>query len=228
MIQLEGITKTFNTNAVSFQALNNVSLSIKEGEFVAITGTSGSGKTTLLNILGCLDDPTSGKYSLTGEDVSQYNKTKKALLRNEMIGFVLQDFALVEHYTVKQNVMLPLMYVRGNKKKKERQQKIEELLSKLGIAHKEKERTALLSGGQKQRVAIGRALINEPRLILADEPTGALDQKTSKEIMEILNKLHKEGKTVIIVTHDPFVADYCDRIIQLEDGKVVSDTSKAV
>ncbi|MBM7717630.1 putative ABC transport system ATP-binding protein [Bacillus thermophilus] len=224
MIQLEEITKTFNTKAVSLQALHKVSLSIKEGEFVAITGTSGSGKTTLLNILGCLDDQTSGKYFLAGEDVSNYNKAKKATIRNELIGFVLQDFALVEHYTVKQNMMLPVMYMKDKKMRKERQQNMEELLTKLGIVHKIKEKTALLSGGQKQRVAIGRALINEPKLILADEPTGALDQKTSQEIMEILNKLYQEGKTVIVVTHDPFVASYCSRIIQIEDGKIVSDS----
>ncbi|UTR16782.1 ABC transporter ATP-binding protein [Salipaludibacillus sp. LMS25] len=227
MIQLKEITKTFNTKAVSFQALNHVSLSIEEGEFVAITGTSGSGKTTLLNIIGCLDDQTNGKYLLAGEDVSEYDKAKKARIRNEMIGFVLQDFALVEHYTVIKNMMLPLLYVKDKQQKKARQQKLGKLLMKLGIAHKEKERTALLSGGQKQRVAIGRALINEPKIILADEPTGALDQKTSREIMSILNELHKEGKTVIIVTHDPFVANLCSRVIQLEDGKIVSDTTNS-
>ncbi|SFS31724.1 ABC transporter ATP-binding protein [Marininema halotolerans] len=226
IIKLKDVTKKFTTNDLSFQALAGITLSVNEGEFIAITGTSGSGKTTLLNIIGCLDGQTSGEYLIMGESVGKFDEARKASLRNEVFGFVLQDFALVEHYTVRQNVTLPLMYVKDKKKKKGRENGAKDLLAKLGIEHKEKERTALLSGGQKQRVAIGRALINEPKLILADEPTGALDQKTSKDIMEVLKKLNEEGKTVIVVTHDPFVANCCKRVIQLEDGKIVSDTTR--
>ncbi|MGM0845017.1 ABC transporter ATP-binding protein [Rossellomorea vietnamensis] len=223
MIRLDNIQKSFGSKDSLVNALQGVSLTIAEGELIAITGTSGSGKSTLLNIIGCLDYPTQGDYYLADKPVSHKSKTEMAKLRNEAIGFVMQDFALVDHYTVRQNVALPLMYVKDKSLRKERQQKVDHLLARLGIDNKAKEKSALLSGGQKQRVAIGRALINEPQLILADEPTGALDQNTSKEILNLLLGLHEEGKTVIIVTHDLEVAALCERIIQMEDGKIAGE-----
>lgn len=226
IIQLQKITKNFGKKESLVKALQDVSLTIDEGELIAITGTSGSGKSTLLNIIGCLDNQTSGEYILSGESVSKKTRTEMAQLRNEIFGFIMQDFALVEHYTVEQNVTLPLLYVKDRIRKKTRQQKIGKLLLQLGIEDKIKVKSALLSGGQKQRVAIGRALINEPKIILADEPTGALDQKTSIEILKLLTDLNKEGKTVIIITHDPLIASHCQRIIQMEDGMIKSDTVK--
>jgi putative ABC transport system ATP-binding protein len=224
IIQLKQITKNFGKKESLVKALQDVSLNIEEGELIAITGTSGSGKSTLLNIIGCLDNQTSGEYILSGESVSTKTSTEMAKLRNELFGFIMQDFALVDHYTVEQNVTLPLLYVKDRIKKKTRQQKVKDLLRKLGIDSKIKEKSALLSGGQKQRVAIGRALVNEPKIILADEPTGALDQKTSMGILKLLTDLHEEGKTVIIITHDPMVASLCQRVIQMEDGMIKSDT----
>lgn len=223
MIILENVKKTFGKNESLTYGLNGVSVRINEGELVAITGTSGSGKSTLLNIIGCLDYPTEGKYFLNGENIKGKSKKEMAKYRNQLFGFVMQDFALVDHYTVKQNVSLPLLYSESKINKREKQNKLNELLIKLGIQEKENVKTALLSGGQKQRVAIGRALINNPKIILADEPTGALDQKTSMEILKLLNKLHDEGKTVIIITHDPLVASHCPRIINMEDGLMIKD-----
>lgn len=224
IIQLKKITKNFGKKDSLVKALQDVSLNIEEGELIAITGTSGSGKSTLLNIIGCLDNQTSGEYLLSRESVSTKTSTETAKLRNELFGFIMQDFALVDHYSVEQNVTLPLLYAKERLKKKIRQQKVRDILRKLGIEGKIQEKSALLSGGQKQRVAIGRALINEPKIILADEPTGALDKNTSMEIMKLLTGLHKEGKTVIIITHDSMVASHCQRVIQMEDGRIKSDT----
>ncbi|MCL1989704.1 MAG: ABC transporter ATP-binding protein [Defluviitaleaceae bacterium] len=223
LIKLNHIKKNFGAKEAEVQALKGISLEIKAGELIAITGTSGSGKSTLLNILGCLEEQTSGSYMLSDHEINSKSKLELARLRNEMFGFVLQDFSLIESYTVKQNMLLPLLYVKDKKRKKVRQEMFMELVDKLGLTEKINTKVALLSGGQKQRVAIGRALINSPKVILADEPTGSLDKKTSAEILDLLLTLNKEGKTVIIITHDPKVANHCDREIQIEDGIIFKD-----
>jgi len=224
LIKLNHIKKNFNTNQVEVQALKGISLEIKEGELIAITGTSGSGKSTLLNILGCLEEQTSGSYMLNNQEIKSKSKPELAHLRNEVFGFVLQDFSLIESYTVKQNILLPLIYVKDKKRKKLQKETFTSLVNKLGLTEKINTKVALLSGGQKQRVAIGRALINNPKIILADEPTGSLDKKTSSEILDLLLALNKEGKIVIIITHDPEVASHCNREIKVEDGMIVKDT----
>lgn len=223
LIKLNHIKKNFGTKGGEVQALKGISLEIKEGELIAITGTSGSGKSTLLNILGCLEEQTSGSYMLNNHEINSKSKSELAHLRNESFGFVLQDFSLIESYTVKQNILLPLIYVKDKRRKKIQQEMLTALVDKLGLTEKINTKVALLSGGQKQRVAIGRALINSPKVILADEPTGSLDKKTSSEILDLLLNLNKEGKTVIIITHDSEVAAHCDREIQIEDGIIFKD-----
>jgi len=223
LIKLNHIKKHFGTKETEVRALKGISLEIEAGELIAITGTSGSGKSTLLNILGCLEEQTSGSYIFNADEINSRSKTELAQLRNESFGFVLQDFSLIESYTVKQNILLPLVYVKDKKQKKSQQEMFAPLVTKLGLTEKVNTKVALLSGGQKQRVAIGRALINNPKVILADEPTGSLDKKTSAEILDLLFTLNKEGKTVIIITHDLEVASYCDREIQIEDGSIVED-----
>jgi len=218
LIELKDIQKTFGQKEATTHALKDISLKINKGDLIAIMGTSGSGKSTLLNLIGCLDVPTSGNYLLNNKTIDSNSKKQLAQLRNGCFGFVLQDFVLVPHYTVKQNILLPLIYQKNKLLKKQYKDKLDELLKKLGLFDKKNTPVGLLSGGQKQRVAIGRALINNPEIILADEPTGSLDQKTSYEIMELLIELHQEGKTVIIITHDPKIAEYCHKIINLEDG----------
>jgi putative ABC transport system ATP-binding protein len=194
------------------------SLQIQKGELVALMGPSGSGKSTLLNIIGCIDQLTSGSYLLDGTDIQNFSHMRLAQLRNKRFGFVLQDFGLIDHWTVSKNVEIPLSYAKpSDKKPKER---IEQVLNQLQIADKKSELAYRLSGGQKQRVAIARAIVNDPQIILADEPTGALDQKTGREVLNILQKIHQAGKTVIIVTHDPTVAGACNRVIQIVDGKM--------
>ncbi|MGE7093780.1 ABC transporter ATP-binding protein [Lysinibacillus sp. NPDC048646] len=222
IIQIKDLSKIYNTKDNSLYALKNVSLSIDKGEMVAIIGTSGSGKSTLLNILGCIDSQTSGAYFLDNQSVESKSKKELAEMRNNYLGFVMQDFALVDYYSVKKNVTLPLIYLKNKELRKKRQKDLNGLLEKMHIKKKIGEKVAYLSGGQKQRVAIARALINNPEIILADEPTGSLDQNTSKQIIELLLSLNREGKTIIIVTHDPMIASYCNRVIRIEDG-VVSD-----
>lgn len=217
MITLKNISKEYTE---TMKALKNVDLEIKEGEFLAIMGPSGSGKTTLINILGCLDKQTEGDYFLNGANLSKCSDKEKARLRNEKFGFVVQDFGLISGLSVYKNVRIPLLY--SKKKIGNRREHIKNILERLGIADKIEENVNRLSGGQRQRVAIARAIINSPDIILADEPTGALDRETGREVMEIFSELNKQGKTVIIVTHDKTVADVCKRIVQVVDGRIVS------
>ena len=218
MIELIDGVKIYRKGSSRVFALNGLSLQIQKGELVALMGPSGSGKSTLLNIIGCIDQLTSGSYLLDGTDIQNFSHMRLAQLRNKRFGFVLQDFGLIDHWTVSKNVEIPLSYAKpSDKKPKER---IEQVLNQLQIADKKSELAYRLSGGQKQRVAIARAIVNDPQIILADEPTGALDQKTGREVLNILQKIHQAGKTVIIVTHDPSVAGACNRVIQIVDGKM--------
>ena len=225
MIEISNIRRIYGRNNAEVIALNGVTLTIADGEMVALTGPSGSGKTTLLNILGCIDKATSGHYLLDGRYVSDCKPTELAKLRNKHFGFVVQDFMLIDTYTVHQNIALPLRYNRSVSPS-ERRAKVRGLLERLGIAEKENTFPTKLSGGQKQRVAIARALVNDASVILADEPTGALDRRTGQEIVRLFREINAEGRTIIIVTHDQNVAEQCDRIIQLEDGRIVNDTDR--
>ena len=222
MIEISNVTKTYNPKKSNeFTALKNVSLTIKDGEMTAIIGKSGAGKSTLLHILACIDSYQSGEYRLGGTLVKRLSEKKSAQIRNEKIGMVMQDFALVEDFSALENVLLPLNFAR--KKKPNRREKAMNALKSVGMEEFAKKPVNKLSGGQKQRVAIARAIVNEPSLILADEPTGALDTKTSAEIMAVFKKLNESGKTVVIVTHDLKIAEQCSRIIEISDGKIVSD-----
>jgi putative ABC transport system ATP-binding protein len=220
MIRLESITRSFLLGKETVPVLNGISLSIHEGEFTAIMGPSGSGKSTLMNIIGCLDKPTEGEYYLGGENVSHYNDKELARVRNQSIGFVFQQFHLLPRLTALKNVELPMIYAGISKK--ERQARAEEALMKVGLADRMNHLPNALSGGQKQRVAIARAIVNTPKIILADEPTGALDSKTSKDIMEQFRELNDEGVTIIIVTHESEVAEYANRRILVRDGMIQS------
>ena len=218
MINLENITKLYSMGSVEVRALDNVSFDISDGDYVSIMGPSGSGKSTLMHIVGCLDRPSSGRYSLQGEDVSKLDDTELAHVRNKRIGFVFQQFNLLPRETVLGNVEIPLMYagVGG----KERRRIATEALARVGLADRMHHRPAEISGGQKQRVAIARALVNSPSLILADEPTGNLDSRTGGEILAILDRLNAEGSTIVLVTHDRSVAERARRIVHLRDGSV--------
>ena len=221
MIEVSNLTKIYNPKkANEFTALKNISLKINDGEMSAIIGKSGAGKSTLLHILACIDDYQSGEYKIDETLVKQLSERQSARIRNEKIGMVMQDFALVEDFTAIENVLLPLEFSKH--KKSNRQKKALNALKSVGMEQFAKKPVNKLSGGQKQRVAIARAIVNEPSLILADEPTGALDTKTSAEIMDVFRKLHSEGKTIVIVTHDPGVAQQCERIIEISDGKIIS------
>lgn len=222
MIEISNVTKTYNPKKSNeFTALKNISLVINDGEMAAIIGKSGAGKSTLLHILACIDSYQSGEYRLGGTLVKRLSEKKSAQIRNEKIGMVMQDFALVEDFSALENVLLPLNFAR--KKKPNRREKAMNALKSVGMEEFAKKPVNKLSGGQKQRVAIARAIVNEPSLILADEPTGALDTKTSAEIMAVFKKLNESGKTVVIVTHDLKIAGQCSRIIEISDGKIVSD-----
>ncbi|MGL5417315.1 MAG: ABC transporter ATP-binding protein [Clostridium sp.] len=220
-LKLNNITKTFGKNDSKVIALNNVSLEIKEGELVAITGASGSGKSTLLNILGLIEKSTNGEYLIENEDASKFSDKKMANKRNEILGFIVQHFALIDGISIEKNIELPLLY--GKIKKKKRKERIEELLDQLNIKDKRKRMPTELSGGQCQRVAIGRALANNPKIILADEPTGALDSENGRIVMDILKELNKSGTTVIIVTHDKNIAKECKREIIMKDGRILNE-----
>ena len=222
MITLKNISKVFQTEEVETWALQNVSLQVKKGEFVAIMGPSGCGKTTLLNILGLLDNPTEGTYLLDGTDVSRMQEDERTELRKGKLGFVFQSFNLIDELTVQENIELPLLYM--NVPKKERRQKVKEVVERVAMSHRAGHFPAQLSGGQQQRVAIARAVISRPHIILADEPTGNLDSKHGKEVMELLKELHREGTTIIMVTHSLHDANYAERIINLFDGEIVSES----
>jgi len=217
-ISLEALSKRYNDEAGVYDALKNVDLQVKETEFVAIMGPSGSGKSTLMNIIGLLDRPTKGKYLLDGTDTNQLSDRKLANFRRDKIGFVFQNFNLLPRFNLMQNVELPLIYKRVGLKK--RRAKVMEVLASVGLRDKAKNRPNRLSGGQIQRAAIARALINNPSIVLADEPTGNLDTKTGKEIMELLKQLNKDGVTIIVVTHNPEVSEYADRTIIVKDGSI--------
>lgn len=218
IIKLENACKEFGKDDSKVRALDNVSLTISKGEMVAIIGPSGSGKSTLLNIIGCLDKLDSGTYMLNDKRVSDLKNKNLAYVRNNEFGFIVQYFALIDDYTVYENVRVPLKY--SKKSFKNNKDRILNLLEKLDIKSKKDNYPCELSGGQNQRVAIARAIINDPEIILADEPTGALDLKTGMQVIDMLKKLNNDGKTVIIVTHDNNVASRCNRIIKIEDGKV--------
>jgi len=222
MIQINNLTKTYQTKGNAFTALRHIDLHIRCGESVAVMGRSGAGKTTLLNIIGCLDRFDEGEYLLDGESVFSLRDGKQSQVRNEKIGFVLQDFALLGHKTALFNVMLPMYFDKTPSSQMKK--KALSALKQLGILDQSKKKVSQLSGGQKQRVAIARGIVKQPKVILADEPTGALDSTTGKSIMETLMGLNEQGITVVIVTHDEFVAGFCHRKIILSDGKVVSDT----
>ncbi|ACO03886.1 MAG TPA: ABC transporter ATP-binding protein [Persephonella sp.] len=219
LIKLENIVKEYESFGIRTKVLKGIDLTVRKGEFVSIMGVSGSGKTTLMNIIGCLDTPTSGKYYFEGMDVSDLDDDKLSEIRNEYIGFVFQQFYLINYLTVLENVIVPTIYSR--KPPENPKDKAKKLLERVGLEEKLSFKPNQLSGGQQQRVAIARALINDPDLILADEPTGALDSKTASEIMDIFKELNREGKTIIVVTHDPKVAGIADRIIRIEDGKII-------
>ncbi|TXY07465.1 ABC transporter ATP-binding protein [Vibrio mimicus] len=221
LVELQQICKYYASGHNLVKALDGVDLTIHHGEFLAILGPSGSGKSTLMNVLGCLDKPTAGSYRLEGYGVDSLSTQQLAAIRNQKIGFVFQSFNLLEYASALDNVALPLVY--AGVKAKERRKRATELLTRVGLADRLDHKPNQLSGGQKQRVAIARALINQPQILLADEPTGALDSKSGAEIEALFNELHREGRTIIVVTHDNELAQRTKRIVTIRDGQVVSD-----
>ncbi len=221
MIKLVDVKKIYPMGKVEVKALNGVSITIKKGEFLSIMGPSGSGKSTLMHIIGCLDKPTQGDYFINGKKVSEHSDDELSRIRNKSIGFVFQTFNLIVRQTCLYNVELPLVYAGMHSK--ERRERATEVLSEVGLLDRLKHRPNELSGGERQRVAVARALVNQPMVILADEPTGNLDTKTGSEIMELFNALHDKGKTVIVVTHEQEIAELTDRIVHIRDGLIVND-----
>ena len=222
MISINDVTKVYEGSDYKTVALDNVNLTIEEGDFLAVMGPSGSGKTTFLNIIGCMDSPTTGQYLLNGEDVSNYSSARLTEIRKNHIGFVFQNFALLPDYTIYENIEVPLL--AKNIRRRERKARMEECMELLGIQGLGNKLPSQLSGGQQQRVAIARVLVANNPIILSDEPTGALDQQTGREIMYIFSSLNERGKTIIVITHDKNVALYAKRIIQIIDGKIHEDT----
>jgi putative ABC transport system ATP-binding protein len=226
LIELRDVSKRYGTGEGEVVALDHVTLSIDRGEFVAIMGPSGSGKSTLMNILGCLDRPTEGTYLLDGEDVGRLDKAQLAALRNRELGFVFQSYNLLGRTSAVQNVILPMLYDRVNSRTpEERLARAEQVLELVGLANRAQHQPQELSGGQQQRVAIARALVNNPSLILADEPTGNLDSKAGLEIMGLLQSLHASGRTIVMVTHEPQLGSLADRILHMRDGQVETDVT---
>ncbi len=227
LIEVRNLIKKYSLGEVEISALRGVSLNVNEGELISIIGPSGSGKSTLMHILGCLDTPTSGEYLLDGENVSKLNDAELAKIRNQKIGFVFQTFNLLPHLTVLENVLLPVQYTPSADIRKARERAVE-LLEQFGLENRVRNRPTQLSGGEMQRVAIARALINNPKILLADEPTGNLDSKTGLEILKIFKELHKEGMTEIIVTHDLNITKFTERIIRIKDGLIDGDEANKV
>ena len=221
LVEFSDIYKIYKMGDEEVHALDGISFKIYKGEFVSIVGQSGSGKSTCMNIIGCLDVPTSGQYKLNGKDISKYKKNELAEVRNKMLGFIFQQYNLLPKLNIMNNVALPLLY--AGKSKSEQKKRALEALDRVGLKDKAKNKPSQLSGGQQQRVSIARALAGSPSVILADEPTGALDSKTGREVMEFLKKLHSEGNTIILITHDNSIAAQTERIMRITDGKIVYD-----
>ena len=229
IIEINQITKIYKMGKVQVTALDGVSLTVQPGEFLAIMGPSGSGKSTLMNILGCLDRPTSGTYLLAGQDVSRMNREQLARIRNQKIGFIFQSYNLLTQATALENVLMPVVYRRnGHISNRDRLELARQVLTTVGLIDREQHKPTEMSGGQQQRVAIARALINSPALILADEPTGNLDSHSGKEIMEILQNLHGQGRTIVMITHDARNAEYAQRIIHLGDGRICEENNHVI
>ena len=224
IIQLRDLAKTYHTGEVEVKAVRGVSLAIPRGAFVAVMGASGSGKSTLMNILGCLDQPTEGSYSLDGVSVAELNRKQLAVLRNAKLGFVFQSFNLLARTSALENVELPMFYSKSLVSLRSRRERAVQALEKVGLADRLHHHPSQLSGGQQQRIAIARALVNQPELVLADEPTGNLDTRTSIEIMGIFQELNRSGITIVMVTHELDIAAYCKRFVVMRDGRVISDT----
>lgn len=228
LIQLRRVFKNYRMGELQVPVLVDVSLEIQKGELVAIMGASGSGKTTLMNILGCLDRPSSGEYWLDGEEVSKMSADQRAMVRNRKIGFVFQNFNLLPRTTALDNVAMPLSYTAGSLSQREARKRAREVLARVGLAERLHHEPSQLSGGQQQRVAIARALVNRPPLVLADEPTGNLDSRTSEEVLVLFEELNRqEGVTVVLVTHDPHVAGHARRTIHIHDGRIVGEPPEA-
>lgn len=221
MIHISNLSKIFRTEEVETRALSNVSLTINAGEFISVMGASGSGKSTLLNIVGLLDSATDGSYQLLGQEMTTLTESDKSKFRKQNIGFVFQNFNLIDELSVYDNIELPLIY--NNSPAAERKQKVTQIAERLGIAHRLKHYPQQLSGGQQQRVAVARALVNDPKLILADEPTGNLDSKNGNEVMELLTDLHAQGATILMVTHSNYDASFSQKTIQMKDGMILSE-----
>jgi putative ABC transport system ATP-binding protein len=225
MLSMRELTRVYRTDTVETTALDGVNIEIAEGEFVAIMGPSGCGKSTLLNVIGMLDSPSSGSYVFNGQEVAGLPEAKLADVRKHNIGFIFQSFNLVDELSVRENIELALLY--HNVPASERRRRVDEVMDKVGIAHRAKHRPSQLSGGQQQRVAVARALVGNPKLILADEPTGNLDTQHGEEVMKMIQQLNREGSTIVMVTHSPAHADYAGRVISMLDGRVLQERRRA-